>query len=526
MTNVKRLTEKVGTPTNEKFFNLHFEGARVTRIVGFAGQFLSALTEFYAIFTALSGTFSPLFVWRNLLPLLSALACVYLFEVVGVRVYLIRLVRQITQRELDGLPNKQLFISNLFFVLVLCGSNIVASVLGQDISFDAKVNVTTTDKAFKVDSIKTEKIAALNTDFDKSVSSVNADFDNERKAINADFDSERKAINQRFDELQRTLKDNRFTVRNDKAKYNAVANEIQTAITDKQTALSDLDQRKATALSDLDSRKKSALERIENDRKQQVTDVATTYNARAKDLLSTSVGSQSIWQMVKKYTRYILVLFILLSWIAIIYEEVFYKGAGVPITVETKAKRPNLFLLWFKGVYDMCYLWFYTKIVKTVGVDDFEFSDVKQRKTYIDSLQIANGTPLRTANRSAKKRFSSATNEVHTTGKDEHFNRFLDLAYKEQEANRHAADNQQATSNNQQATTSNTDKQQTPLNVERITLNVGEVNNGQKNCLHCNAPFTAKHWNAKYCGEKCRIDAWQVKTGKTLTKGRKAPTKS
>jgi hypothetical protein len=63
-------------------------------------------------------------------------------------------------------------------------------------------------------------------------------------------------------------------------------------------------------------------------------------------------------------------------------------------------------------------------------------------------------------------------------------------------------------------------------NVERVTVNVPiqqndtekAANDRQKRCKNCNEIFNYKHWNAKYCGEKCRIESWELRTGKTFKK--------
>ncbi len=70
---------------------------------------------------------------------------------------------------------------------------------------------------------------------------------------------------------------------------------------------------------------------------------------------------------------------------------------------------------------------------------------------------------------------------------------------------------------------------QTKPNFERITVNVPNVErhdveckDGERICLHCGCKFTHKHWNAKYCKDECRINAWQLRTSKTFKKGKKS----
>lgn len=65
------------------------------------------------------------------------------------------------------------------------------------------------------------------------------------------------------------------------------------------------------------------------------------------------------------------------------------------------------------------------------------------------------------------------------------------------------------------------------VNGESNTLNVNSeriiitLQANEKICLQCQTVFTHKHWAAKYCGDGCRITAWELRTGKTFTKGKK-----
>jgi hypothetical protein len=74
--------------------------------------------------------------------------------------------------------------------------------------------------------------------------------------------------------------------------------------------------------------------------------------------------------------------------------------------------------------------------------------------------------------------------------------------------------------------------------VQKVGFQIGttlKVNNGEGNtvkvekeyiqlqaneriCKHCNSKFTFKHWNATYCSEKCKIEAWELRTGRKFTK--------
>ncbi len=48
-----------------------------------------------------------------------------------------------------------------------------------------------------------------------------------------------------------------------------------------------------------------------------------------------------------------------------------------------------------------------------------------------------------------------------------------------------------------------------------------ELGNGNRECPNCKEAFVYKVWNHTYCSEKCRIESWENKTGKTFKKGKK-----
>ncbi len=62
---------------------------------------------------------------------------------------------------------------------------------------------------------------------------------------------------------------------------------------------------------------------------------------------------------------------------------------------------------------------------------------------------------------------------------------------------------------------SNTVKVESTVKVEKEYIQLG-VN--ERVCKLCGKVFTFKHWNATYCGEKCKIEAWELRTGKKFNK--------
>ena len=55
-------------------------------------------------------------------------------------------------------------------------------------------------------------------------------------------------------------------------------------------------------------------------------------------------------------------------------------------------------------------------------------------------------------------------------------------------------------------------KTETKIERETIYKTVGKT----KPCEHCGEPFAVTRSNKKYCSDKCRADAWEKRTGKTL----------
>lgn len=57
--------------------------------------------------------------------------------------------------------------------------------------------------------------------------------------------------------------------------------------------------------------------------------------------------------------------------------------------------------------------------------------------------------------------------------------------------------------------------EQAAANGERLTVN---VRGKTKTCQHCGQPFEKKHWNARYCSDTCRVEAWEKRTGGKVRK--------
>lgn len=69
--------------------------------------------------------------------------------------------------------------------------------------------------------------------------------------------------------------------------------------------------------------------------------------------------------------------------------------------------------------------------------------------------------------------------------------------------------------------TANSTRNTAVVTAKKNETKIKELGNGNRECPTCQEAFVYKVWNHKFCSEKCRIKAWENKTGKTFIKGKK-----
>jgi hypothetical protein len=477
--------------TDKNFFNLFFKAQSVTLLIGYFGQFVSGITEFHFVFSAAQGIYKPFLVWSNFVPMILGLLAVYIFEFLGVRVYLVRIVRQIANKEFVSRESWILFVFNVLFVLALCGSNLWFSVLGQTASFHSLTNVRVTDKTFGLDSLKNIEIAKVTTKYSQKGSLIRNDHNRQ---------TQEKTLH--YDGIVNENRTNRWTVSDDKQKYDAYTVKIDTTLAQKNRVLIALDAKLNKELVTLETNKTTATERIE-----------TTYDKRIDDIEGNTTAQADLWAMVQRYTKPILVVFILLSWVSIIYAEVFFKGSGQSVEVKELSFRPILVWVLIVGLYDKFYHWFYNKVVKLIGLDRFRYGQIRTNE-----IAYKAETAIKPTNEHANK--PSIAANVRQIG----FNKSDNNEYQ----NNSISPNIQNLGSNTANYTA-TVPTEYQLDTEAIQQNNGERNNGERRklaanertCKNCSSVFTYKHWNARYCSDTCRIENWENRTGRKLNKGRK-----
>jgi len=476
-----RLKEVANEATNKDFYNSFFTSSKVTNLIGYFGQFISALTEFHFIFSATGGAYQPPFTISNILPFCGALIGIYIFEVVGVRIYLVRIIRQIVNLEFQGNERKILFVFNLLFVVSLCGSNLVTSYLGQKYSFASKTNVTTTDKTYKLSNEKTTKIQSINYHFDTLGATKTRIYERAKVSIINSIDYDVKE-----------LKNSRYTVRENKIKYDNYTKLIDSKLASKTRDLNDL-------LSQLNIDK----ERLRSDRTTQINSVAANFDNRINDVSKTENSNLDLWLLVQKYTLPILVIFILLSWVAIIYNEIFLKGAGQTIEIKEVAKKPLLIIIFALGIYEKIYQVFYWIVARIIGSKKYQFGEIQQD---VVKYQIKQKQPTENP--------INVAAQVRQIGYNRNNQNNIEQPKNEQPTNNFSGFKMDDLSNDKTMNYTNNDNSITKVvRVEKIDLKGNE-----RSCKNCNEKYIYKHHKQMYCNDKCRIESWEKRTGKTLKK--------
>jgi len=482
-----RLKEVANEATNKDFFNSFFTVSKFTMIIGYFGQLISSITEFHFIFSATGGAYKPFFVISNLIAFVAAAIAIYIFEVVGVRIYLVRIIRQIVNKDFDGNERKVLFVFNLIFGLVLCGSNLLLSILGQTYSFEQQTNVTTTDKTHELSNEKSAKIESINKHSDGLQATLISNYDNDKTSIQSNFDADVKQLKNsqsKFKDLE--WKYNEYTLKIDKK-----------------------GEAKTAALNALLSQMNIDKEQIRNDRTTQINSVTGTYDNRINDVSKVANSNIDLVLMIQKYTLPILIIFIVLSWAAIVYNEVFLKGAGQTIEVKEVAKKPLLITVLIVGLYEKIYQVFYWIVAKIIGSKKYEFGDIQQHTI---KYEIHQKTPTADKLQIAAK--------VRQIG----YNRNKETSEQSNDSISNSINNSNELSgvSNEVKSDNLTDSNAMNLSAydNRITKIVGvekvDVKSDNRTCKNCNKLYIYKHHKQVYCNDKCRMDYWEKKNGKKL----------
>jgi hypothetical protein len=366
-------------------------------------------------------------------------------------------------------------------VVALCGANLVTSYLGQKYSFASKTNVTTTDKTYQLSNDKNNKVEAINSHFNDLQTTLISNYDNAKADIQTNFDDDVKQLRNsqsKFKDLD--WKYNEYTLKIDKK------GEAKTV--DLNALLSQLNIDK---------------EEIRSDRTAQINSITANFESRISDVSKTENQTVDMWLLVQRYTMPILVIFILLSWVAIVYNEVFMKGAGQTIEVKKVAKKPLLIVIFLAGIYEKIYQLFYWLVARIIGSKKYQFGEIQQD---VVKYQIKQKQPTENP--------INVAAQVRQIGYNRNNQNNIEQPKNEQPTNNFSGLKMDDLSNDKTMNYTNNDNSITKVvRVEKIDLKGNE-----RSCKNCNEKYIYKHHKQMYCTDKCRIESWEKRTGKRLKK--------
>jgi hypothetical protein len=171
--------------------------------------------------------------------------------------------------------------------------------------------------------------------------------------------------------------------------------------------------------------------------------------------------------------------------------------------VKEVSNRPLLLWVFAVGMYDKFYHWLYGKVVNKIGLDKYRYTEIRNNELEIKPQQLLNPTNV-----------AATTGQPKTTVRQIGFG----VQGKQNKTNDSNQNNIQNATNLFSAISGGSPSNGERINGERITVNVEALNDNQKPCKNCGKTFTYKHWNARYCSDKCRIENWEQRTGKTFNK--------
>ncbi len=381
--------ESLSTAKNENFYKSFFTANRVTYFLGLFGQFLSAVTEFIFIARACGGEL-PIWQSSNIIPTGVGLGAVFFFEVIGVRVYLVRIVRQIANKESTSIQAKILLIFNIVFCLSILGANFGTSLVGQSTTFvSVKSSVDNSDTITKIKTALNAQIDTLTTRNDRKNTS-----------LTSQSDKEIQRITDTYEPIIKDLKASKWVKGANKAKFNKKINEANAEkLTKIEVITADLKQSIVTNDTTL-------IEAIE--RAQSVAQIKI-------DAINKSDNSDlQIFGMIEKYSYWLLIVFMSLSILAIIYREVFISGSQQAVELHEVKKRPVLIFALVQGLYLKFYHLCYWIVVKIIGSKSFDYSRVMQEKDDYYSSDVSDNNLLKSAINGLKigKKKEIALNEI------------------------------------------------------------------------------------------------------------------
>lgn len=340
-----KFKEVAGAPRNRKFYALFHSPKGKTRLIGVAGQVISGATSAVAVFALAGGldaaTYSP----RWILAAMIGAAAAWLFQVVGVRAYLVRIIRQATRREFHNWKWWAMLALNLTLFAAIFSVDLATSMLSRQVLLPQATEAASAAAADSAQIVAAANAAMLEQE---------KTYEAQRATIRADHAAKVAATTDRAKEdvkaLERSLWGETVTPAQ-RAKTKAAIIERQKQLDNDLAALQlAADQ----SLREID-RKEAAYRK----------NTCTTVNAQLSAVGSGAQGRGRLAASLWGWATLALVIAGLTTVISIVYEEIYFTGSEVDFEIKESDKQ-NLFVLLFGGLYDRIYYalegWIYALI--------------------------------------------------------------------------------------------------------------------------------------------------------------------
>lgn len=380
---VKKSVETLSDSKDKAFFAQFFKANSTTKLVGFAGQIVSAITEFKLAYDMLIET-------NKVLAVIFGLAIVALFEVVGVRIYLVSIVRQLVKKDFSNAAKVILLAFNVVFCVTLLLASFTFSLVGKNSMFTkASLKTDNTSEIVKSENATLNKKQALIIEYAKRDSVQNAQLQSELKSIENSY---KNSIN--------SLEKSKWTATNKDA-INVKINALQSEKLAEKKALNAL---YAAKTDDTKKQLETLLNSIDKANSLQVSSIEKSDNTQLQ-----------IINIVNKFSSFFIIALMILSVIAIIYSEIYAFGSKQEIELKEVDVRPNLFFALMYGLYLKAYHLLYKIVVKIVGSQAYYYSKIMQTKQAFLSSQVSTNRLLNAAINEPKIGFQNSIKDCGTT---------------------------------------------------------------------------------------------------------------
>lgn len=325
--------EVARAPRNRKFFTRFHLTKAQTRVIGVAAQCIGGATSAVAVWALLGGLEAEPYKLRWTIAAFGGVAAAYLFQVIGVRAYLVRIIRQATRAEFENWKWVSMMVLNVIFFAAIFTADISTSFMARRVLLPQK---SSTASAASADS------AAILSASAAAMAEREADLAAAIAAVKATAATATQAAEQRAAAA---------VVELEKMKWgDASPATIATAkskIAARQEAL-------AGEIEIINGDAAAEITRLQNahHRWEETHNAGTA--AQLAAIGSAAKGKGSFATAAWGFTTLILVIAAALAVLFIIYEEIYFVGSEVDFET-VPSQKENLFLLLMRGLYDRIY---------------------------------------------------------------------------------------------------------------------------------------------------------------------------